>query len=120
MISSGSVSAFRPGMSASVDIITEAKDDVLVVPIQSVGMRVVDEDAKDAEFEEVVFVYEGDTARLVPVATGIQDDEYIHILNGINEKVEVISGPYTAISKELESGSEVSLKEEDEDEEKGE
>jgi len=56
----------------------------------------------------------------VPVATGIQDDEYIHILNGINEKVEVISGPYTAISKELESGSEVSLKEEDEDEEKGE
>jgi len=105
-------------MSASVDIITETKDDVLVVPIQSVGMRVVDEDAKDAEFEEVVFVYEGDT--VVPVATGIQDDEYIHILNGINEKVEVISGPYTAISKELESGSEVSLKEEDEDEEKGE
>jgi len=119
MITTGSVSAFRPGMSASVDIITETKEDVLVVPIQSVGMRVVDEEAKDAEFEEVVFVYEGDTARLVPVATGIQDDEYIHILTGINEEVEVISGPYTAISKELESGSSVSLKEDDEDDEKG-
>ncbi len=118
MITSGSVSAFRPGMSASVDIITETKDDVLVVPIQSVGMRVVDEDAEDAEFEEVVFVYEGDSARLVPVSTGIQDDEYIHILNGINEEVEVISGPYTAISKDLEGGSAVSLKE-DEDEKKG-
>ena len=119
MITSGSVSAFRPGMSASVDIITETKDDVLVVPIQSVGMRVIDEDADDTEFKEVVFIYEGDTARLVPVSTGIQDDEYIHILSGIPEEAEVISGPYTAISKELESGSAVSLKDEDKDEDKG-
>jgi len=118
MINSGNVSAFRPGMSASVDIITETKDDVLVVPIQSVGMRVIDEEDDDAEYEEVVFVYEGDSAKIVAVTTGIQDDEYIQIEDGLSESVEVISGPYTAISKELESGSAVSLKDEEEDEDK--
>lgn len=119
MITTGNASAFRPGMSASVDIITETKDDVLVIPIQSVGMRVVDEEALDKTYEEVVFVYESDTARMISVSTGIQDDEFIHIMEGIGEDVEVISGPYTAISKELKSGSKISIKEDDTEDEEG-
>ncbi len=105
--------AFRPGMSASVDIITETKDDILVIPIQSVAVRVLDKDAKDEEYEEVVFVYEADTARMIPVTTGIQDDEYIHITEGLDKGVEIISGPYSALSKELDNGTELRKKESD-------
>ncbi len=105
--------AFRPGMSASVDIITETKDDILVIPIQSVAVRVLDKDAEDKEYEEVVFLYEADTARMVAVSTGIQDDEYIHITEGIEKGIEVISGPYSALSKELDNGTELRKKDGD-------
>jgi len=100
-------------MSASVDIITETKDDILVIPIQSVAVRVLDKDAEDKEYEEVVFLYEADTARMVAVSTGIQDDEYIHITEGIEKGIEVISGPYSALSKELDNGTELRKKDGD-------
>ncbi len=109
----GNSYAFRPGMSASVSIITEEKNDILSVPIQAVAVRVLDEDAKDEKYEEVVFLYEADTARMVPVSTGIQDDEFINITSGLESGVEVISGPYSALSKELENGSELRKKEDD-------
>lgn len=105
--------AFRPGMSASVSIITEEKNDVLSVPIQAVAVRVLDEDAKDEKYEEVVFLYEADTARMVAVTTGIQDDEFINITSGLESGTEVISGPYSALSKELDNGSELRKKEDD-------
>ena len=85
------------------------------VPIQSVGVRVLDEDADEDEYEEIIFVYEADTARMVPVRTGIQDDEYIHITEGLQAGTDVISGPYSAISKELDNGTELRKKEEEDD-----
>lgn len=115
--------AFRPGMSASVSIITDVKEEVLAVPIQSVAVRVLDEDEEatirsDEEYKEVVFLYEADTARMVPVTTGIQDDEYIHIVEGITEGTDIISAPYSALSKDLENGSEVKIKEDEDEDEK--
>lgn len=105
--------AFRPGMSASVSIITDVQEDILAVPIQAVAVRVLDEDAQDDEYKEVLFLYEADTANMVEVTTGIQDDEFIQILEGIEAGVEVISAPYSALSKELEEGSQLRIKEEE-------
>jgi len=102
---------FRPGMSASVDIFTHQERDVLSVPIQAVTVREND----DKVIEEVVFIYEADTARMVKVKTGIQDDDYIQVLQGLDEDIEIVSGPYTAVSKTIEEGSQLRYKEENED-----
>lgn len=111
--------AFRPGMSASVSIITDVKNDILVIPIQSVAVRILDEDSDNQEYEEVVFLFEADTARMVPVGTGIQDDEFIHITEGITQGVQLVSGPYSALSKDIENGSELREKEDNESAGKG-
>ncbi len=104
---------FRPGMSASVDIITDVKEETLAVPIQSVTVRLENEETDEEKYKEVVFVYEADTARMIEVKTGIQDDEYIEILDGLEEGLSVVSGPYKALSKTLENGTHLRLKEED-------
>ena len=64
---------------------------------------------------EVVFVVmKGDTVALNEVKTGIQDDNYIEILSGLKEKDRVVSGPYSAVSKKLRSGTRILIvKEED-------
>jgi HlyD family secretion protein len=102
---------FRPGMSASVDIFTEMEKNVVSVPIQAVTTRPKDPDKKESitedELKEVVFVFSSDTASIVDVETGIQDDEYIYITTGLDTSQTVISGPYSAVSKKLENGSEV-------------
>jgi len=113
---------FRPGMSASVDIYTSEVKDVLSVPIQAVTVREVeaDEDEEDnkkkdeEEIEEVVFVMSADTVRKVNVTTGIQDDEYIQVLSGLELDEDVVTGPYSAVSKKLEDGKGVRIKEEKE------
>ena len=109
---------FRPGMSATVDIATNKVENTLVVPIQSVTTRSLNEDKntknENNELEEVVFLISGDSVSTQVVSTGIQDDEYIQILSGLSEDQEVVSAPYTAISKELENGSSVRIVEEKE------
>lgn len=110
---------FRPGMSTSVDIITDVKDNVLTVPIQSVTMRDIKEkDEKEEKYQEVVFVYEADTARMISVTTGIQDDEYINIVSGLDTGMNIVSGPYSALSKVIESGTLLRLKEDKEKDKK--
>lgn len=113
---------FRPGMSASVDITTETKDDVLSVPIQAVTTRDLNQVGKknrrgkksdkkstpeEENVKEVVFLIQADTAHLAQVATGIQDDKYIQILSGLEEGQQVVSGPYSAISQKIEQGEEL-------------
>jgi len=104
---------FRPGMSASVDIITEVKTNVLTVPIQAVTVRLEDEDAEEEVYDEVVFTNEADTVRKIKITTGIQDDEYIEIVEGIQEGCSIVSGPYSALSKVLENGTKVRIKEDE-------
>ncbi|MBR9919587.1 MAG: HlyD family efflux transporter periplasmic adaptor subunit [Bacteroidetes bacterium] len=110
---------FRPGMSASVEIYTQTLKDVLSVPIQSVGTRERDDEgARSANtltdnIEEVVFVVSADSVNQVTVTTGIQDDDYIQVLSGLSGGEEVVTGPYDAVSRELEQGSEVTVVDKD-------
>lgn len=116
-------SPFRPGMTATVDIITRKKENVIAVPISSVVMRadtttVSNDNAKettsvatatkksDKQFE-CVFVKNGEIAKLKIVKTGIQDDNQIEILAGLAKDEEIIVGPYSVISKELKPGNKV-------------
>ncbi len=109
----------RPGMSASVEIFTNEVKDIIAVPIQSVTIRDSKEKNNNSEdsskstasnLDEIVFVFDADTAKIVKVTTGIQDDEYIHITSGINVGQKVITGPYNVVSKELKSGDKVRVK----------
>jgi HlyD family secretion protein len=125
----------RPGMSMTADIETETKQNVLAVPIQSVTTRMpkMEEkerttDGEQREFvaanrpsngktknemkaREVVFVVEGNVARAVPVKRGISDDAYVEIIEGLKEDMQVVSGTYKAINRELEDGSKVRIEE---------
>jgi HlyD family secretion protein len=121
----GYVNPFRPGMSATVDIMTEIESGVLSIPIQAVttradssleessGEAVETEELKEEEEEEkneVVFVVNDESkAEFIKVKTGIQDNNYIQILEGIEEDDEIITAPYNAISKKLKADAEVEV-----------
>jgi len=119
---------FRPGMSATVDIQTETVGDILTIPIQAVttradttgkvsirAIKAADEDKpegesdedEDKEFKEYVFLYEGGIARMQEVKTGIQDNTYIYIIEGLEDGQEVIVAPYRAVTKKLKNNDEV-------------
>ena len=109
---------FRPGMTATVDILTDQAEEVLSIPIQAVTTREMDEDDDDNEdFIEVVFVTAGDTVGMVEVSTGIQDDDHIEIKSGLNLGDQVVTGPYSVVAKKLESGDYFHEKEEEKDKE---
>ncbi|MFN8278407.1 MAG: efflux RND transporter periplasmic adaptor subunit [Chitinophagales bacterium] len=115
----GQAYPFRPGMSATVDIKTQAKENVLSVPIQAVTPR----EKKDLEenavahtssdkkeetdarkdMREIVFVVDKGKVRAVPVTIGIQDANYIEV-TGVDEKMEVVKAPFKLISKSLKPG----------------
>jgi HlyD family secretion protein len=124
-----SFSPFRPGMSADVEIQTAHADNVLTIPIKAVTSRedttsksLVERLASKAEEEgqpEVkrkpftcVFVYNesAGTADLRVVKTGIQDDQHIHIVEGLSAGEQVITGPYEEVSRTLVKGDKVTLK----------
>lgn len=114
MATSKSKYPFRPGMSASVDIYTEKKEGVLTVPIQAVTVRDMNKEFKkdddEENIQEIVFVKSADTVILTQVKTGIQDDEYIWVTEGLKDGDEIVSGPYSAISKKLKQGDTVRKK----------
>jgi len=103
---------FRPGMSTTVDIRTELKDDVITVPIQSVTTRAdttkVVSSLKD-EIRTLVFITDGKYALARDVKTGIQDNNHIEIVSGIEDSLRVISAPFSAISKKLSDSSLVEI-----------
>jgi HlyD family secretion protein len=104
LISEKDPSPFRPGMSASVDIFTDKKTDVLTVPIQAVTTRTDTTKMKMTGIEDIrtiVFVSDGTRALARDVTTGIQDNVKIEIISGLTEGEEVIVQPFSAISKKL-------------------
>jgi len=122
--------ALRPGMTASSDIFTKTNENALSVPIQCVAVRTVDqltvgeEKREDAEerysadrdgFVEIVFCIEDGKAVAKQVETGIQSDELIEILGGLEEGDEVVTGSYRAISKDLDNGAVVTISNETEE-----
>lgn len=102
---------FRPGMTASADIQTKREDDRLSVPINAVTSRPKD---GGTDLEEVVFVLQKDgTVKKMKVSTGIQDINYIEIINGLNEGDMVITGAYNTVSKVLNNGMKVTVVDKD-------
>jgi HlyD family secretion protein len=98
--------SFRPGMTATVDIQTERAYGVLSLPIQAVTTR---KDTANIEDKvECVFAFEENTANFIKVETGIQNDEFIQIISGLEEGQDIITGPYSAVSRLLEDDSFVS------------
>ncbi|MEM7298923.1 MAG: efflux RND transporter periplasmic adaptor subunit, partial [Bacteroidota bacterium] len=117
IISDNNPYPFRPGMSASVNIITMVKEDILSAPIQSVGVREQDGDEEDSKvLNEIVFSEDADTAVMNVVSTGIQDDDYIEITSGLDEGQRIVSGPYSTVSRILKSGTKIKEKEDKEEE----
>ena len=131
---------FRPGMTASVDIITDRKAGALSVPLAAVttrsdsaslkkgeeksGARVgsnrssgaaTAEDgaaAPKVEIQEVVFIIKDGKAVMTPVKTGISDFQNIEIKSGVTAGAQVVSGPFRAIAKTLKDGALVDIKDE--------
>ena len=113
-------SPFRPGMTATVDIITRKKNDVVGVPISAIVIKSDTASTPSAaktpvisdEKFEAVFVKEGNKAKLRVITTGIQDNQNIEILTGLKVGETVITGPYNTVTKTLKDGDEVTLLEE--------
>jgi len=129
-------SPFRPGMTATVDIITMRKENVIGVPISSVVVKadttatkiyeIKDDEGEDGKVKaksdkkfECVFVKEGNKAKIRIVKTGIQDDTNIEIISGLKKGDVVITGPYTTVSKDLNSGDKVKTKAKEEEKKSG-
>jgi len=114
-------SPFRPGMTATVDIMTKKRSDVIGVPISSIVIKTDTTSGKtplsksevvSTERFECVFVKVGEEAKLRVVETGIQDDTNIEILKGLQPGEEVIIGPYNTVTKSLKPGDKVEIKKE--------
>jgi len=125
---------FRPGMSATVDIVTDTRENALVVPIQALTARSETDTSlvtgaaapqattslKNKLIEAVFVVNSSDSvqqkpvgiikkttypvARLMPVKIGISSDTHFEIIEGLIEGDEIVIGPYKVISKELSNG----------------
>ena len=125
-------SPFRPGMSCTVEIQTESAANTLTVPIQAVTTRlakdsldkinennksknkegeheveVVSTTKKNDKIQECVFILSDGTAKKIDVKTGIQDNTYIQIVSGLKDGDEIITAPYSAVSKLLKDGDKV-------------
>lgn len=131
LVKAGNKYPFRPGMSATVDIHTKTVYNVIAVPLPAVTTRADSTQAgykqekktnKDAEGEEqvdenedvdnstlmeVVYVYKDGKLEQRKVKTGVQDSYYIEILEGLKEGEEVVTAPYSLISRILRDGMSV-------------
>ena len=99
---------FRPGMSATVDVLTARADRVLSAPIQAVASRASDTKAdENTDTELGVFLLVDGEAKWTVVETGIQDTKFVEIQGEVNEEDVLITGPYEIVSRDLEDGEAV-------------
>jgi len=118
---------FRPGMTASADIQTKSKRNVVTVPLNAVTTRDAKGEGKstevtksnastekapttiDEDVSEVVFVLQKDNkVKMVKVKTDIQDLNFIEV-SGVKVGDKIITGPYSTVSKTLKEGSLVTV-----------
>jgi len=124
----------KPGMTASVEILTNRKENIATVPLSSVTTREIGAEVKEGEkkeedatnatnsndaleakkrkenTKEVVFVMEKGKAKMIQVKTGISDFENIEIVSGLKDGQEIIAGPYATVAKKLKEGDLVKKK----------
>jgi len=113
---------FRPGMTATVDIQTERRKDVVAIPISAVVIKTDTVARKpgssgplvegDPKRFECVFVMNGQKAALRAIRTGIQDDSRIEIISGLQIGDQIITGPYNTVTKLLNPGDRVKFEDE--------
>ena len=122
-------SPFRPGMTATVDVITDQREKSVAVPISAIVVKTDTSSTKKSygkkpeevsssptnseEKFECVFVNENGKSKLRVVKTGIQDDTNIEIISGLEEGDEIITGPYNMVSKTLKPGDAIEVKNKD-------
>ena len=111
---------FRPGMSATVDILTAREKGALAAPIQAVTSREagfganpdssssVADDEQEAELG--LFLLKDGVAEWTPVETGIQDSRFVAISGALATDATVITGPYDVVSRTLNHGDAVDPK----------
>jgi HlyD family secretion protein len=127
LVKAGNKFPFRPGMTATVDILTDRKEKALSVPLSAVTTRNPEKEKQDEnkdgppndkrndqnqnektskkdQDKVVVFVNEKGKAKMVEVKTGISDYDNIEILSGITDSTQVVKGPHLAVSKRLKDG----------------
>ncbi len=139
----------RPGMSATVEIVTERRENSIVVPQEAVAVRVLEEEqqmeedarqserenrrrgnrddenhfsdmgAENQELSEVVFIVENDTAWVREVRLGIYSDTHFEILEGLNEGETIVTGPFRLLSRELHGGMRVEFDQPEDESENG-
>jgi HlyD family secretion protein len=119
-------SPFKPGMTATVDIITRERKDAIAIPISAIVVKndTLESTSRSArnnvnssdEKFECVYLEENGKAKLRVVSTGIQDDKNIVITSGLEKGDKVITGPYRTVTKTLKSGKAVSSKSDKDDE----
>jgi HlyD family secretion protein len=124
----------KPGMTASVEILTNRKENIATVPLSAVTTREIGAEAKEGmkkeddgtnatnsndaleakkrkeNTKEVVFVMDKGKAKMIQVKTGISDFENIEIVSGLNDGQEIIAGPYATVAKKLKEGDLVKKK----------
>ncbi|MEP1087333.1 MAG: efflux RND transporter periplasmic adaptor subunit [Algoriphagus sp.] len=114
LVNEGKKYPFRPGMTASVEILTNSKNNVLSVPLAAVTTRESKQDtllAGTTRAKELVFINDGGVAKLKEIKTGISDFQNIEVLEGLEEGEQIISGPYFIVSKDLKEGDKVTAAE---------
>ncbi|HEX6179965.1 MAG TPA: efflux transporter periplasmic adaptor subunit, partial [Chitinophagaceae bacterium] len=125
---------FRPGMNTSADIQTKRHVNVISVPINAVTTREKGSDkavnsgkssfdkkpeenadapapvSASDDLDEVVYVMQPDSkVKKIVVKTDIQDINFIEITSGLKEGDEVVTGPYSVVSKTLKDGTKVKV-----------
>ena len=124
----------RPGMSATVDIVTENREQAIAIPIQSLTSprkKPMGDEGKKPAFnvevntqerwssnkkdgknkgKNVVFVVKGDIVEQRFVETGIVGDRDYEILSGLQEGEEIVTGSFVAISRDLYDGAKIKVK----------
>ncbi len=103
----------RPGMSATVSICTQKKENIVTIPLQSITTRKILQDSVKyiGNTLQQVFVYDSNTGKVnvQEIETGIQDMKNIEVTKGLDTTLRIVTAPYSAISKELKEGSLVTL-----------
>lgn len=130
LVAKGNRYPFRPGMTASVEVLTNRKVDVLSVPLAAVTTRNSEDmkpegeskgpsnnnqlssdqqklAEKKKEDKVVVFLNDAGKAKMIEVKTGISDYDNIEILSGLSDSSEVVTGPFLVVSKRLKEGDKI-------------
>ncbi len=109
---------FKPGMSASVEIQTNRQENILSVPVNAVTTRDWPDSIKNknatsalSEIRQVTFVYDPKTqmVNVRDVKTGLQDNKYLQVTEGLKEGEEVVAAPYSAIARTLKDKMKVQV-----------